>query len=179
MPNHKHTLEQIVNERQVKCMAELGVYKGYTTRHLLDNCKSIERYFAVDMWKAFNDPSYGRYLHMSQTEWNERHEKLCQFMLWYPALHVVKMSSVDFAKKFNRRNQFFDFVYIDTSHFYEDTKAEIKAYLPLVKKGGVIGGHDYGRNVRAAHQGVKIAVDEYFGEKNIHTGKDMVWWTEV
>lgn len=35
-----------------------------------------------------------------------------------------------------------EIVFIDTSHFYEHTKAELAAYLPLVKPGGRIVLHD-------------------------------------
>jgi len=36
---------------------------------------------------------------------------------------------------------------------------DIKTWLPLVREGGLLTGHDYGKK-----QGVKKAVDEYFGE---------------
>lgn len=36
-----------------------------------------------------------------------------------------------------------DFVYIDGDHSYEGIKRDVEAYYPLVKKGGVIGGHDF------------------------------------
>jgi len=37
----------------------------------------------------------------------------------------------------------FDFIYIDGLHTYDGVKTDITNYLPLVKEGGVIGGHDY------------------------------------
>jgi predicted O-methyltransferase YrrM len=36
-----------------------------------------------------------------------------------------------------------DFCWIDGDHKYEDVVADIKAYLPLMKPGGVFAGHDY------------------------------------
>jgi cephalosporin hydroxylase len=35
-----------------------------------------------------------------------------------------------------------DIVFIDTSHFYEQTAAELAAYAPLVRSGGLIVCHD-------------------------------------
>lgn len=49
----------------------------------------------------------------------------------------------------------FDLVFIDTDHAYEAVKAEIKRWLPKVKKGGVISGHDY-----STHADVSKAVHE-------------------
>ena len=38
---------------------------------------------------------------------------------------------------------YFDWIYIDTDHGYEVTKAELEIYRTKVKKGGIIAGHDY------------------------------------
>jgi SAM-dependent methyltransferase len=50
-----------------------------------------------------------------------------------------------------------DLVLIDGSHVYADVKADIEAWLPKVKPGGVLAGDDYG------WPGVKQACDEIFG----------------
>jgi cephalosporin hydroxylase len=55
----------------------------------------------------------------------------------------------------------FDFIYIDASHTYEDTKKDIELYLPKVKKGGIIGGHDYQQD---EFPGVKKSVLELVGK---------------
>ena len=52
-----------------------------------------------------------------------------------------------------------DFVFIDSSHEYEETLAELKAWYPKVKSGGIFAGHDY-----PCWPGVKQAVDEFFVE---------------
>jgi predicted O-methyltransferase YrrM len=60
------------------------------------------------------------------------------------------------------KGQEFDFVYIDGIHTYTQVKKDIENYLPLIKKGGVIGGHDY---VNGGHLvGVYNAVNEIFGK---------------
>ena len=45
---------------------------------------------------------------------------------------------------------------IDTSHEYEQTVAELEAWLPLVRLGAPVWLHDY----RGPYPGVKRAVDE-------------------
>lgn len=67
----------------------------------------------------------------------------------------------------------YDFIYIDGLHTYEGVKDDIINYKPLVKEGGVIGGHDYG----TPHNhllGVTKAVDEMFGKPD-KTFKDGSW----
>jgi hypothetical protein len=52
-----------------------------------------------------------------------------------------------------------DFVFIDADHSYESVKADIDAWLPKVRHGGILAGHDYGAPL---WPGVKQAVDERF-----------------
>ena len=39
-------------------------------------------------------------------------------------------------------NQVFDFVFIDGDHRYESVRRDIQAWLPKVRPGGIMGGHD-------------------------------------
>ena len=51
----------------------------------------------------------------------------------------------------------FDLVYIDGNHGYEDVVTDIKDALPLLKKGGVMSGHDYYTEVgRAVKDSLKV-----------------------
>lgn len=54
-----------------------------------------------------------------------------------------------------------DFVYIDAAHDYDNVIADIKAWLPKVKPGGTLAGHDYGSI------GVYRAVNEVFKKEQI------------
>ena len=53
----------------------------------------------------------------------------------------MKMTSMEAVQKFD--DQSLDFVFIDGSHEYEDIKNDIISWLPKVKKGGILAGHDY------------------------------------
>jgi predicted O-methyltransferase YrrM len=71
------------------------------------------------------------------------------------------------------KGQEFDFVYIDGLHTYDGVKTDITNYLPLVKKGGVIGGHDYTNQI--SHLvGVYEAVNKMFGKPD-KVFKDNSW----
>ena len=74
---------------------------------------------------------------------------------------------------------YFDFVFIDADHRYESVKADILGWMPKVRKGGVIAGHDY-KWPGKRHPGVKRAVDEVFGDDvNVIPMPCTVWWKEV
>jgi hypothetical protein len=69
-----------------------------------------------------------------------------------------------------------DFVFIDADHTYEGVLEDIKAWLPKIKKGGWIGGHDYGNLPR--FPGVKKAVDESF-PYGVELKGDCTWFRKV
>ncbi|MSR00685.1 MAG: class I SAM-dependent methyltransferase [Gammaproteobacteria bacterium] len=55
---------------------------------------------------------------------------------------------------------YFDWIYIDASHFYADVKRDLASFIPKLKPGGYITGDDYGRRGIWDH-GVTRAVDEF------------------
>jgi hypothetical protein len=70
-----------------------------------------------------------------------------------------------------------DFIYIDGSHQYSHVKFDIKEARKVVKKGGVISGHDYypeDDTRRPDLHGVGRAVREEFGNDFSYGKKD--WW---
>jgi predicted O-methyltransferase YrrM len=70
---------------------------------------------------------------------------------------VIRSTSIDEAA---RHACEFDVVYIDAGHDYTSVKADIGAWLPKVRKGGIICGDDY----ISGWDGVIRAVDEAFGK---------------
>jgi cephalosporin hydroxylase len=69
----------------------------------------------------------------------------------------------------------FDLVFIDADHSYETVLADIAAWLPKVKAGGVLCGHDYNRPGHG-HAGVRQAVDELIGSDKITIFPDSLIW---
>lgn len=77
-----------------------------------------------------------------------------------PAIGLFRIQrgpSVDVSQKYQDKS--LDFVFLDADHSYDGVKSDIAAWLPKVKPGGYIGGHDYGN---AEWVGVQQAVDEIF-----------------
>lgn len=68
-------------------------------------------------------------------------------------LEIMAIDSLNASCNFP--NGTLDFVFIDASHEYEKTKADILLWYRKVKIGGVLAGHDY-----ATHKKVHQAVDE-------------------
>jgi predicted O-methyltransferase YrrM len=87
---------------------------------------------------------------------------------------VYRTDSLEAAAALAAQKEQFDLVYIDADHRYEGVKADIEAWLPLVRDGGIICGHDYGD---PGFPGVEKAVREAFGDD--HADENAVWWHVV
>lgn len=74
----------------------------------------------------------------------------------------------------------FDFVFIDASHRYEPTKADIRLWYPKIRWGGILAGHDYHSTEPGTD--VKRAVNELIPEELLSvepTAKGYgVWWVK-
>ncbi len=92
-------------------------------------------------------------------------------------------NKVKFIRKFSEdaighiEDESLDFLYMDGNHQYEFVKKDIELYYPKIKKGGVIGGHDYTSSPETEREGFGVfkAVNEFFKKKQISFyGTD--WW---
>lgn len=94
-------------------------------------------------------------------------------------VHWLREFSPDAACRF--ADGFFDWVYLDASHGYEAVKADLEAWYPKVKDGGLFCGHDYkdgySKGPPEFISGVKTAVDE-FAAANGHVvyGQNDNWY---
>jgi hypothetical protein len=62
-------------------------------------------------------------------------------MIKFKFVEKIKDSSLNASGKFEDRS--IDVVYIDGDHRYEAVVQDIKKWLPKVKPGGYLAGHDY------------------------------------
>ncbi|MDE3797601.1 class I SAM-dependent methyltransferase [Sinorhizobium meliloti] len=74
-----------------------------------------------------------------------------------------------------------DLVFIDADHSYEGVKADIAAWLPKIRTGGWIGGHDYRNPDPRFRFGVDRAVDEWSAStgRQIEMDLNFTWFARV
>ncbi|MGD9740804.1 MAG: class I SAM-dependent methyltransferase [Bauldia sp.] len=136
--------------------AELGVYKGGFGEFLLPHCRKL---YLVDPW--FRLGGYWQ----SGLKQDARVDTVIEILTVYREeisagqVEVV----IDWAKNFLRgiRDRWFDFLYVDSSHSYEQTLDELAAALPKMKSGGIITGDDYDPDPASNQHGVYRAVNEF------------------
>jgi hypothetical protein len=126
--------------------AEIGVARGTFTRHLFDYIPGLQM-IGVDPWER---------MHGSE-------EATADQKLRGRAWVKMKMKSEEAAPQI--ADESLDFVYIDGDHSFDAVMLDLILWSRKVRKGGLVGGHDYYR-FRSA--GVVPAVDCYTREHNIH-----------
>lgn len=155
-------LQDLINNIPTKgTMIEIGTFTGESTVIFGDH---FEKVIGIDpMLQDYDvqDPT-------SKFNFNEVLDMFNDRVKDYKNISLVQKTSDDAVLDFT--DESFDFIYIDGIHQYENVKQDIINYLPKVKKGGVIGGHDYGPH----WPGVKVAVDEMFGQPD-KVFKDTSW----
>jgi hypothetical protein len=90
-----------------------------------------------------------------------------------------RISSYEGAKLY--KDNSLDFVFIDANHSYEPLKQDIQVWLPKIKKGGIISGHDYIPHEHGAFPEVIKAVQEMFKLSDIKVLQpdQHIWYVEI
>jgi len=73
-----------------------------------------------------------------------------------------------------------DFVYLDGNHSYEAVVEDLDLWIPKLKPGGIIGGHDFYNSERPDYKcGVQKAVSERFNVFDIHLTACASWFVRL
>jgi len=163
--------------------AEIGAQLGVMTRNVLEKLPSIKKYYAIDPFLFYDDfehacldisEEYRTKIGRDQDGMDVAFEKFTNGTAKFGfKIHLLKMFSEEAAKHIDDSS--LDFCFIDGNHLYEYVKKDIELYLPKVKKGGLLGGHDYDM----PGTGVKQAVDESFNKEDVLFRQDWTWWIWV
>ena len=160
-----------VRDREDLVGVEIGVGRGEHARSLLETL-NIAKLYLIDPYEMYEGyvADGGRQLPVSQ-EFIEAQKILKPFekkITW-----IKKMSK----DAINDIEETLDFVYIDGNHDYEFVKNDIENYYPHLKKGGVIGGHDFYNGFAKTHNGVVTAVTQFTVSKTIQLCVEQPdWW---
>jgi predicted O-methyltransferase YrrM len=84
---------------------------------------------------------------------------------------IIQGNTAETAAQY--RNKSLDFVFVDADHSAHGVSMDIMAWLPKMKKGGILAGHDY-ENWR--YPELKVAVDHLLPVKKV---SQMCWLYEV
>lgn len=137
-------------------VAELGVLYGDLSEMILD-ILNPEKLALIDPYNKNND-TYQSGLTTAYSDESDYQNLIRRFEneIIFGTVTVIRKFSYDAVKDYPDGS--FDLVYIDACHLYEDVKRDLNDWLPKLKSGAIISGHDYDK---IADFGVIEAVDEF------------------
>lgn len=141
-------------------VAEIGVETGTYSASILKIAQP-RVFHLIDVWETIPDPWPS---HAAQLK--NYHDVLAMFANEIARGQVVVHKGDDVAILATFPDEYFDWVYIDTSHQYEHTLRELQACAPKMKRSGLICGHDYTDSTTSRRYGWGVirAVNEFIGQ---------------
>ncbi len=122
-------------------VAEVGVAAGDLSRFILDTLKP-KKFYALDMFDMHKNkmiwgrPSSELFENMTQLEYfNHRFAKDAQ------VVEARVGASADLLEQFD--DEYFDFIYVDAGHDYENVKRDTEVAVRKCKRDGLIIFNDY------------------------------------
>ena len=121
-----------------KTIVEIGSWLGRSTVGMADNTSGT--IYAVDTWKGSKEQVHYDILSAHPEDW--LYFQFVENTSANPNIYPMKRTSLHAAQTFLKHNIKFDLIFIDASHDYENVRADILAWKPLLAENGIIAGHD-------------------------------------
>jgi predicted O-methyltransferase YrrM len=172
MKRRWHTIIERTPKTRKTIGVELGVLRGKTSCQLLESLPKLTLYM-VDRWKTYSREERkpvkkNKIPNAKQKYFDKAYKKTLKVVKPFGDRAIILKT--DTVKAVEMISGKVDFVFVDARHDYKGIKQDVEAWLPKVKKGGWIIGHDYGN---PKHPDVKKYVDEKFPDVEID--EDYVW----
>jgi cephalosporin hydroxylase len=138
--NSRNDLHHVLNKVDAKIGIEIGVQCGEYTEYLLKTTSMFM--YGIDPWgKIEGCDDQGNVSDEKHQQNMERTFDRLDSFIRQERCKLIRSLSLDAVENF--KNDSVDFIYIDADHSYDHVKADIEAYYPIVRKGGIIAGHDF------------------------------------
>lgn len=152
-------------------IAELGCWKGRSLCSIADIIiKKNLNVIVVDTFEGTDNSLENVLVEQARTQ-NIRalfEDNITRYGIYDHVL--ITQATTNVASKFIEKNSL-DFVFIDADHRYEAVKDDVYNWMPLLKRKGVIAGHD------ASWHTVSTAIGEIFEHSKIYCLAEL-WWAE-
>lgn len=161
---NRNQIADWLNARAMWCaIAEIGCAYGGFARELLSKW-SGKKYYMVDLWQKQPEGVYRE--KTFDVNYNAWFDECVVLSVLDQRVCLLQGLSVEMAKMV--QDEELDMVFIDANHSFEAVTADMNAWFPKVKVGGVFCGHDYVDDTNWPNFcQVKSAVDKWMSERGM------------
>ena len=142
-------------------IVELGSFAGVSSELFALFCDQL---YCVDRWEPYREIKEIDKLATAEQRFDSMHKN-------YNHIVKLKMDSLDAASQFAGGS--IDMLYMATDQSSEQVERDIDAWLPKIKNGGFIAGHDFNMPT------VFNVVTQHFNPTSIEIFNDTSWITSV
>lgn len=162
-------LASMIKHNNFSVGAEVGCASGNTTWRILKACPKLTL-FCVDLWSYADPTIFSQYSQDIYKDWqfDKIKKEFDKNIKRYKSRVLIKRG-VSWEVPTLMCKEFLEFVFIDADHAYESVVKDIKAWTPLLKKEGVLCGHDC--NLPGVQQALNTLTRKWHD-----TGVDNVWF---
>jgi predicted O-methyltransferase YrrM len=157
------------NDRPIQYM-EIGVYKGDTSRWVLDNAlrHKSSTLVGIDPWNSIKNP-------YTDMDWDKLKEGLKEISIKYsPRVQWITGRSCDILRNIHFENNHYDLIYIDGDHYTLPVLHDFFLTWPLLKIGGIMVFDDYRLRVIPAVDMVLAGLHQ-LGRRHISRRYDLLF----
>jgi len=133
-------------------IVEIGTFKGKATAVMTLACLGTgRRIVTIDPFVEYkhhsgNPASLALGIHQT---WEEIYQDFLTVFREIPFVTHIRKTSEQAVRRWKEK---IDFIWIDSSHEAEMVKLDLELWVPFIKKGGVVSGHDW--QFRSVRNGV-------------------------
>jgi hypothetical protein len=128
----------------------------------------------VDPWRHI--PGYADVANVPDSTHESLYRQVLQLFGDSSKVKVMRSASMEAVAEFE--DESLDWVYLDADHSYLAIRAELEAWYPKLRKGGMLAGHDFlDGKLPEGDFGVKSAVEAFAGERglDVHLTGEAGW----
>jgi len=186
----------LVREREARAGAEIGVWRGATSFRLLTECPLLEKLYLVDPWlmsrihfvvplsqilpprmpKGFYSNTMGEE-NITQTGLEDMYQAVLHRVAEEFPTRAIILRRPSTRAAWYVAPMSLDFVYIDAIHLYPEVMADLFAWAPKLKAGGLLTGDDWGSEFPGVERAVREFADLY--EITPHQESGGFWWMPI
>lgn len=154
----RQSLLRLFREMRAKRGAEIGVWRGVFSAQMCQAVPGVHL-TCVDPWEVYDGYREQKSV---QAHLDDAHQQAVAALAPYDC-DIQRAPSVEAAESVPDGS--LDFVYIDGNHRYDYVMADLEAWSPKVRSGGIVSGHDY--IAKKSHTEVVRAVDTFTKARGI------------